>query len=63
MANSLSESGAVVSAGWRGALAALLEARQAPAAALQPPRGPLDYLAAAHGFREAYSQAACDPPR
>ncbi|CAH0599471.1 unnamed protein product [Chrysodeixis includens] len=63
VANSLSDSGAVVGAGWRGALAALLEARAAPAAALRPPRAPLDYLAAAHGFREAYSQPACDPPR
>ncbi|XP_046975577.1 transferrin-like [Vanessa cardui] len=47
---------------WRGALTALLEIRQAPTP-LNPPRVPLDYLASAKGFREAYSQSGCDPPR
>ncbi|CAG9574239.1 unnamed protein product [Danaus chrysippus] len=46
---------------WRGALASLLEVRQAPVTAHM--KAPLDYLASAKGFREAYSQSGCDPPR
>ncbi|CAG9789710.1 unnamed protein product [Diatraea saccharalis] len=48
---------------WRGALAALLEVYQAQPEPLQPPTVPMDYLAKAKGFREAYSQSGCDPPR
>ncbi|XP_062531864.1 transferrin isoform X2 [Bombyx mori] len=48
---------------WRGALAALMEIHQAQPEKLQPPKAPLDYLARAKGFREAYSQTGCDPPR
>ncbi|CAH0730408.1 unnamed protein product, partial [Brenthis ino] len=47
---------------WRGALAFLLEMRQV-STPLRPPKNPLDYLASAQGFREAYSQSGCDPPR
>ncbi|XP_069363596.1 transferrin-like isoform X2 [Maniola hyperantus] len=47
---------------WRGALTSLLEIRQPPTP-LNPPKTPLDYLASAQGFREAYSQSGCDPPR
>ncbi|CAH2101400.1 unnamed protein product [Euphydryas editha] len=47
---------------WRGALSALLELRQAPTP-LNSNKVPLDYLASAEGFREAYSQNGCDPPR
>ncbi|XP_052745874.1 transferrin [Bicyclus anynana] len=47
---------------WRGALTSLLEIRQTPTP-LNPPKTPLDYLASAQGFREAYSQSGCDPPR
>ncbi|XP_038221502.1 transferrin-like [Zerene cesonia] len=55
-------SGALFDGRWRGALAALLEAREAPAPR-RPPAAPLDHLAAAAGFREAYSQSGCRPPR
>ncbi|XP_045506110.1 transferrin-like [Colias croceus] len=45
---------------WHTALSALLEAREPP----RPEhKAPLDYLAAAEGFREAYSQSGCRPPR
>ncbi|XP_041988960.1 transferrin-like [Aricia agestis] len=47
---------------WHGALAALLEAREPPTVLL-PPRAPLDHLASARGFQEAYSQTGCNPSR
>ncbi|XP_068625861.1 transferrin-like [Battus philenor] len=62
LASTISGNTAAVDTHWHGALASLLELRAAPAPML-PPRAPLDYLAAARGFREAYSQAGCDPPR
>lgn len=49
------------SSNWREALASLLEVRRAPVTAHM--KAPLDYLASARGFREAYSQSGCDPPR
>ncbi|XP_022126020.2 transferrin [Pieris rapae] len=54
--------GALFDGHWHGALSALLEVREAPTP-LYPPRTPLDHLAGARGFREAYSQSGCDPPR
>ncbi|CAK1554931.1 unnamed protein product [Leptosia nina] len=54
--------GALFDGHWHGALSALLEVREAPTP-LYPPRSPLDHLATARGFREAYSQSGCDPPR
>ncbi|KAJ8705499.1 hypothetical protein PYW08_012545 [Mythimna loreyi] len=63
LVQSLTNSSVTVDRHWRGSLAALLEALQAPLEPLQPPRAPMDYLAMADGFREAYSQAGCDPPR
>ncbi|CAK1587817.1 unnamed protein product [Parnassius mnemosyne] len=62
LASSISSNAAAEDPHWRGALAALLELRAAPKA-LRPSRVPLDHLAAAKGFREAYSQSGCDPPR
>ncbi|KPJ16377.1 Transferrin [Papilio machaon] len=62
LTQSISASAAAVDQHWRGALAALLELRAAPIP-LYPPRAPLDHLATARGFREAYSQSGCDPPR
>ncbi|KAG6465884.1 hypothetical protein O3G_MSEX015467, partial [Manduca sexta] len=59
----LSNSTVSVDEHWAGALAALLESTQATPRELRPPRAPLDYLACAKGFREAYSQTGCDPPR
>lgn len=47
---------------WKGALAYLLEMRQL-STSMHPAKNPLDYLASAEGFREAYSQSGCDPPR
>ncbi|KAJ0169866.1 hypothetical protein K1T71_014472 [Dendrolimus kikuchii] len=49
--------------GWRGALESLLETRHGLPTTLEPPQPPLDYLARAKGFREAYTQNGCDPPR
>lgn len=48
---------------WPGALIALLESNQALPQPLSPSQAPMDYLATAKGFREAYSQTGCDPPR
>jgi hypothetical protein len=63
VAQSLANRTVVVDAHWRGALASLLEVTQAQPQPLQPPLVPTDYLARAKGFREAYSQSGCDPPR
>ncbi|XP_063543762.1 transferrin [Cydia strobilella] len=63
LAANLTSAGVVVGGGWRGALTALLEANGALPAPLRPPSTPLDYLAGAGGFREAYSQAGCTPSR
>ncbi|CAH2062414.1 unnamed protein product, partial [Iphiclides podalirius] len=62
LVSTISSNAAAVDPHWRGALAALLELRAAPKA-LRPSRVPLDHLATARGFREAYSQSGCDPPR
>ncbi|VVD03897.1 unnamed protein product [Leptidea sinapis] len=56
------QDGALFDGHWHGALSSLLEVREAPTP-LYPPRAPLDHLATARGFREAYSQNGCDPPR
>ncbi|KAL4714843.1 hypothetical protein ACJJTC_002702 [Scirpophaga incertulas] len=48
---------------WKRALANLLEVHQAQSHRLQPPQVAMDYLGKAKGFREAYSQSGCDPPR
>ncbi|XP_075989387.1 transferrin-like [Anticarsia gemmatalis] len=63
LAESLTNRTVTVDHGWRGALAALLECNQALPHTLQPAKTALDYLARADGFREAYSQNGCDPPR
>ncbi|CAH0403905.1 unnamed protein product [Chilo suppressalis] len=63
IALSLANNTVTVDQHWRGALAALLEIHQAQPEPLQPPMVPMDYLAKAKGFREAYSQTGCDPPR
>nr|XP_049703811.1 transferrin [Helicoverpa armigera] len=63
LAAALTNSSVTVDRHWRGALSALLESNQALPEPLHPPRAPLDYLARADGFREAYSQAGCHPPR
>ncbi|CAH0698572.1 unnamed protein product [Spodoptera exigua] len=63
LTQSLTNSSVTVDRHWRGALSALLESNQALPEPLHPPRAPMDYLAQAQGFREAYSQAGCDPPR
>ncbi|GBP36275.1 Transferrin [Eumeta japonica] len=47
---------------WRAALEGLLDVR-APPPPLQPPRAPLDHLARALGYQEAYSQSGCNPSR
>ncbi|KAL0852823.1 hypothetical protein ABMA27_012626 [Loxostege sticticalis] len=63
LALSLHNNTVTVDPHWRGALAALLEIRQAQPEPLQPPVTPFDYLARAKGFREAYSQTGCVPSR
>ncbi|XP_028166496.1 transferrin-like [Ostrinia furnacalis] len=63
LALSLHNNNVTVDPHWRGALAALLEIRSAQPEPLQPPVTPADYLAKARGFREAYSQTGCVPPR
>lgn len=63
LASSLRASSVLVDHHWRGALAALLEIHLGLPDPLQPPVTPMDYLARAKGFREAYSQSGCDPPR
>ncbi|XP_059044807.1 transferrin-like [Achroia grisella] len=63
LASSLRDGSVLVDRHWRGALAALLEIHLGLPDPLQPPLTPMDYLAKAKGFREAYSQSGCDPPR
>ncbi|KAM3956879.1 LOW QUALITY PROTEIN: transferrin [Aphomia sociella] len=62
IAATLNNGSVLVDRHWHGALAALLEIHQGlpdPS----PPMNPMDYLAKSKGFREAYSQSGCDPPR
>ncbi|XP_026318492.1 transferrin-like [Hyposmocoma kahamanoa] len=63
LTSTLMNSSVTVDRHWRGALAALLDIREALPAPLSPPMPPMDYLATAVGFREAYSQHSCNPPR